>query len=80
MQLCLKLTSIARNRFDNIRKNISIINAEIKRLYGSRKKHTKITLVSDLREINEYVRALSDNMYRLIKLIQDGDGFEKVET
>lgn len=79
MQLCLKLTASARKRFDNIIKNVGIVKAEIKRMYGSHKQYEKAILVSDLREINEYVRAISDNVYRLIKLVQDGEGFEKAE-
>ena len=77
MQLCLKLKPTARKLFDEIRKNIGILAANVKRLYGSRKDYSKALLIAELREVNEYVRKISDSVYALINLIQEGKGLSE---
>ena len=80
MQLCLKLKPGARKLFDEINKNIGILGANIRRLYGSQKEYTKELLIADLREANEYVRKISDAVFGLIKLLQEGKGMhEKIK-
>jgi len=77
MQLCLKLKPEARKLFDEIAKNMGILSANIKRVYGSQKYYTKEVLVADLREANEYVRKISDSVFALIKILQEGKGMDE---